>query len=111
VSFLRPHLFASAEPYIWAEIAFVFFFLYETAVIWIIESKRKILSPRQSINLFLGLKVGKIILSLVFATIYAIVVKIELKRFILVFVAFYLAYLLFDTVYLANGEKKVKSDK
>jgi hypothetical protein len=103
---LRPYIFTETTPYIWTEVAIAFFFLYEALVIWITDSKRKTLNSRQSINLFLGLKVGKIILSLVFASIYATVVKIELKRFVLAFVILYLVYLLFDTIYLASGEKK-----
>jgi hypothetical protein len=105
LSFLRPYLFTEVTPYIWTEIAIAFFFLYEAGTIWITDSKRKTLSPRQSINLFLGLKVGKIILSLVLATIYAAAIKIELKRFILVFVAVYLIYLLLDTIYLASKKE------
>jgi hypothetical protein len=52
------------------------------------------------------LKAGKILLSLVFIALYAIAVKVEMKRFVLVFIALYLVYLLFDTFYLAKKEKK-----
>jgi hypothetical protein len=106
LAFTRSYVFAEIKPYNGAEIAIAFFLLYESLVIWITDSKKKTMTPRQSVNLFLGLKVGKMILSLLFVAIYAIAVKVELKRFVLVFVGFYLVYLLFDTIYLANGEKR-----
>jgi hypothetical protein len=86
-------------------VAIAFFFLYEVMVILLTEKKKKTLTPRQSINLFLGLKVGTIILSLAFIAIYALAVKVEMKRFALVFIGLYFIYLLFDTAYLAKKEK------
>jgi len=87
--------------------ALVMFFLYELFVILFTESKGETISPRQSINLFLGLKVGKTILSLLFVIVYAIIVKVELKRFIGVFIALYVIYLLFDTVYWLRRERSL----
>jgi hypothetical protein len=98
------------QPFVWTAAAMSFFFLYEVIVILITEKKRKTITPRQSVNLFLGLKVGKIFLSLVFVTIYALAVKIEVKRFVLIFVLLYFIYLLFDTIYLAKKEKKKLSN-
>jgi hypothetical protein len=98
-------IFMDVKPYIWTEIAIALFLLYETMVILITDKKSKTTTPRQSVNLFLGLKVGKMILSLLFVTVYAIAVKTELKRFVLVFVALYFIYLLFDTIYLAKRTK------
>jgi hypothetical protein len=98
-------IFIDVKSFIWTEIAIALFLLYESMVILITDKKSKTTTPRQSVNLFLGLKVGKLILSLLFVGIYAIAIKIELKRFILVFVALYFVYLLFDTVYLAKATK------
>jgi hypothetical protein len=98
--------FPEMRSFWWTTGAFAFFFLLELMVILLMDKKKKSISPRQSINLFLGLKVGKMILSLLFVAIYAMAVKIELKRFALVFAALYLIYLLFDTVYLMKKEKK-----
>lgn len=103
-------IFAGVQPFVWTAAAMSFFFLYEVIVILITEKKRKTITPRQSVNLFLGLKVGKIFLSLVFVTIYALAVKIEVKRFVLIFVLLYFIYLLFDTIYLAKKEKKKLSN-
>ena len=89
-------------------LAMAMFFLYELFVILFTEAKYKTISPRQSINLFLGFKAGKIILSLLFIVIYVSIVKVERMRFIMVFIALYLIYLLFDTIYLVTREKSIK---
>jgi hypothetical protein len=99
-------IFADVRPFVWTMLAVAFFFLYEVMLILLTEKKRNTITPRQSVNLFLGLKAGKILLSLVFIALYAIAVKVEMKRFVLVFIALYLVYLLFDTFYLAKKEKK-----
>ena len=91
-------------------IAMAMFFVYELFVILFTEAKYKTVTPRQSVNLFLAFKAGKIILSLLFIAIYTIIVKVELMRFIMVFVALYFIYLLFDTIYLVTREKNVKKE-
>jgi hypothetical protein len=98
------------QPFVWTIGAMAFFFLYEIAAILVSEKKRKTITPRQSVNLFLGLKVGKIFLSLIFVTVYALAVRIEVKRFVLIFVLLYFIYLLFDTIYLTKNEKKKLSN-
>jgi len=87
------------------------FLIYEAFVIMFTESKSDSLSQRQSINLFMGFKVGKILLSLLIIAIYAAVVKVELKNFIMVFVTLYFIYLIFDTFYFFNREKDKKKNK
>ena len=89
-------------------IALVLFFLYELFVIIYIEKKSETISPRQSVNLFLGLKVGKTVLLLLFLAVYLAIVKVEIKPFIGVFLALYALYLLFDTIFLLNREKSLK---
>jgi len=86
------------------------FFLYELFVILFTEKISKAINSRQSVNLFLAFKAGKIILSLLFIAIYAAIVKVELRRFILVFIILYFIYLLFDTLYLVSREKKNKKE-
>ena len=101
-------LFENPSLIIWSEIGVVLLFFYEMMVIILTDKKRKVLTGKQSVNFFLGLKVGKIILSLLFIGIFVIAVRIEVKRFVLVFVSIYLVYLLFDTIYLACMEKDSK---
>jgi len=90
-------------------IALAMFFFYALFVILFTENKTKNISSRQTVNLFLGFKVGKILLSLLFLTIYSITVKAELKHFIGVFLILYFIFLLFETVYLLNREKSLKT--
>jgi len=92
-------------------IAMAMFFVYELFVILFTEAKYKTITPRQSVNLFLASKAGKIILSLLFITIYLSIVKVERMRFILIFVILYLIYLLFDTIYLVNRERSIKKEQ
>jgi len=87
--------------------ALILFFLYEVFVIIFTESKSESLSPRQSINLFLGLKVGKTIVALLFLAVYAVIVRSEIKPFIGVFLALYFIYLLFDTIYWLSKERSL----
>ncbi|MCL2652058.1 MAG: hypothetical protein FWD60_13685 [Candidatus Azobacteroides sp.] len=102
--------FPEIRPFLWTIGAIVFFFLYELATILVTDKKIKPISSRQSINLFMGLKVGKFILALTFALIYAIAVKVELKHFLIVFAVLYLIYLAFDTFYFLSVEKKLKKE-
>jgi hypothetical protein len=104
-------LFANTTPTIWTAVAIAILFLCEIMTIFVTDAKREILTANQLINLFLGLKVGKMILSILFIGIYAISVKMEVKRFVLIFLAIYFIYLLFDTLFLVAGEKKLKIKK
>jgi len=100
-------VFEDVHSVIGITFALIMFFLYQLFVIVFTENKGDTVSPRQSINLFLGFKAGKIILSLLFIAIYMIIVKVELKPFIVVFAALFFIYLLFDTVYWINREKSL----
>ena len=101
-------IFEDSRSMVGMTIALVLFFLYELFIIIYTEKRSETLNPRQSINLFLGNKLGKIILLLFFITIYSTIVKVELKSFIMVFLVLYFIYLLFDTVYLLSREKSLK---
>ena len=103
--------FPDIAPFGWAMGAVVFLFICELANILITDRKSNTISARQSVNLVMGLKVGKILLSLLFLLIYWITVKIEIKRFLLVFLTLYLIYLVFDTFYLMSKEKEAKKKK
>jgi hypothetical protein len=104
-------LFPDMRPFGWTIGAIIFLSFYELITIWITDKKGNTISARQSVNLLMGLKVGKILLSLFFILIYSVTVKIEMKHFVLVFLALYLIYLLFDTLYLMSREKEAKKKK
>jgi uncharacterized membrane protein len=82
--------------------AIAMFTVFGLIKVWITESKMKKLTPQQSINFYLILKVGRIFLSLAFIAVYALSVKVELKRFFIVFLVVYFIYLLVNTFYLAR---------
>jgi hypothetical protein len=105
---LQDKLFSHEIVLNWTVGACLFLWIYEWITIKIVEAKNKTVSPRQSINLFMGLKVGKILLSVFFIMIYSFSVKVEMMRFVMVFVGLYLIFLVFDTIYLVLREKEAK---
>ena len=107
----RDMIYTDTFPFWWTFGAITFLFLYELATILIIDKKSNAISAQKSVNLYLGLKVGKILLSVFFVLIYAVVVKLEMKRFIMVFVLLYFIYLVFNTLYLSSREKEAKKKK
>ena len=100
-------VFPDTRMYLALTLTPLFFFVCELITILLVEKNRKNNNPHQLVNLYLGLKVGKILLSLVYIGIYMALVNVELKRFVLVFVLLYFVFLLFDTLYLTNSEKKL----
>ncbi|MDR1562219.1 MAG: hypothetical protein LBS54_03900 [Dysgonamonadaceae bacterium] len=104
----RDELFANSEPYWWCQAGILFLTFYELAVVFIIDKKYKSVSPRQSINLLMGLKIGRILFSGFFVISYLAVVKLETKRFMLVFLTIYLIFLVFDTLFIISRERKAK---
>jgi phosphatidylserine synthase len=105
---LQNKLFVHEVAFWWAVGACLFFCIYEWIAINLVETKKQTDSPRQSVNLFMGLKAGKIILSIFFALIYVLVVKVEVMRFVSVFVTLYLVFLAFDTIFLVYCESEAK---
>ncbi len=86
-----------------------FLFLFESLVICIVDSASKKLGQRKLANLYLLLKVVKILSSLAFVGIYAINNKEGIRSFVLVFVFFYFLFLLFDTLFFSRVEKRLKA--
>ena len=81
---------------------------FELFVIFHSDRKSKSMRKTQSVNLIMGYKTARILISIIFLAVYAFAIKIEVKRFIVVFLALYLIFLLFDTVYLVKREKLLK---
>jgi hypothetical protein len=99
-------LLTNRTPVYWLMGVNIALMLYELMTVFIIEKKRETANPRQLVNMYMGLKVIRLLLSLFFVVVYYFAVGEEMKRFAMVFVVIYLVYLLFDTMYLAKGEKK-----
>ena len=87
------------------------FTLFEIVSVWLIETKSGKIAPRKSVNLLLGIKTGKILLTLLFVAVYALAVKVETQRFLIVFLIIYLIYLFSDTIYLTRREAKLKANR
>jgi preprotein translocase subunit SecY len=86
------------------------FTVIEIVSVWLIEMKSKKIAPRKSINLLMGIKTGKILLTLLFVAVYALAVKAEVQRFLTVFLVLYFIYLFSNTFYLTHREKKLKAN-
>ena len=84
------------------------FTVMEVFTVLFIENKSKKQNLRQSINVLMGMKVGKTLLTLLLFIIYAFTVHVELERFIIVFIILYFIYLFADTIYLTRREKRLK---
>lgn len=99
-------VFNQAAPRRLVYAAIAFFFLYEFATIWVVEKKGRSFTPRRFVNIFMGLKAARILLSLLFVIAYALAGGAGVKRFALVFAALYFIYSLFDTLYLTTRTYK-----
>jgi hypothetical protein len=86
----------------------LFLFAYELSTIFILNKKIKTTSPKRVVSLYMLLKGVKLLLFLAVLVFYMLAVKIETKRFVLVAVAIYFIYLLWDTWFLTSTEKKLK---
>ncbi len=86
----------------------LYFLIIETVIIYVINVGYKKLDKRKLVNLFLSVRVFKIMLSLAFIGIYYFVVKTDIKTFTLVFALFYLVTIGFETWYFFNKERQLK---
>ena len=87
------------------------FTLIEMLSVWLIETKSGKITPRKSVNLLLGIKTGKTLLTLLFVAVYILTVKVETQRFLIVFLILYFIYLFSDTIYLTRREAKLKANR
>jgi hypothetical protein len=103
-------LFVNEIPYYTAIGFILVLFVYEIQTIVIVFKKIKTARPQQIVSLYMMLKVIKIFIFLATLAIYLLAVKIESQRFVLVLVAIYFFYLLFDTCFLTAVEKREKKE-
>ncbi|GHT89150.1 hypothetical protein FACS189474_5560 [Bacteroidia bacterium] len=108
LNIFQDKLFVESTPYYYLAGMILFLFAYELSTIIIVNKKTKTASPRQVVSLYMLLKGTKIFLFLAGLVVYMLTVKIETKRFVLVAVAIYFIYLLWDTWFLTFTEKKLK---
>ena len=101
-------LFTSNEPWVWLTGLFLFLLAYGLSTVFIVRKKKKTAGPQQLVSLYMALKVVRLLIFIGVILVYMLAVKIETKRFVLVAVALYVLYLLFDTLYLTYSEKRLK---
>ena len=89
----------------------IYFLIVETAIVYIINAGYKKLDKRKLVNLFLSIKVFKILLSLIFIGVFYFVVKTGIGYFVTVFALFYLVSIGFETLYFVYKERQLKKKK
>ena len=80
------------------------FFLSGLFLVLVLK-KYRYLSPQKQINLFMLIKLSKMLVWGIVALVYLLGLKVAIKPFVLVFGAFYLFLLAFETFYFYNIEK------
>lgn len=88
----------------------VFFFVLGLILIFNVF-KVKTMEARKTVNLYLMLRVGKILASLLFLLVYWITHKTGLKIFALVFIVFYAIFMFTETYIFYSTEKWIKKTK
>ena len=68
-------------------------------------------NPRKLVNVYMLLKLLKMVIAGIMALIYLLVLHTPLKPFIIVFAAFYMLYLLFETFVFYSFEKQLKKER
>jgi hypothetical protein len=82
----------------------VLFFLSGFVLVFVLKRYRY-LSPQKQINLFLLIKLSKMLVWGTVALVYILVLKVAIKPFVLIFGTFYLILMAFETFYFYNIEK------
>ena len=68
-------------------------------------------NPRKLVNVYMLLKLLKMVIAGIMVLIYLLVLHTPLKPFIIVFAAFYMLYLLFETFVFYSFEKQLKKER
>lgn len=87
-----------------------FFFLLGTIQVSIVEKCRKAM-PQKLALMYLLVRMGRTVLSLVFLLACCIVLREEALRFTLTFAAFYVIYLAYDTWFFGVKGNKINEKK
>ncbi len=68
-------------------------------------------NQRRLVNIYMMLKMSKLLLVLAFILTYYVLVKVNMRLFLLVFAVYYLVYLLLEFYTFYITEKKIKQNK
>ncbi len=99
---LVPHHYFVAYPLIP-----LFFLLFSYLTITLTEMCRK-LSPQRLLRVYMLTRVAKILFSILFMLVYGLLIKINMRDFLLLFIANYLIYLIYDSFFFFIVEKNQK---
>lgn len=89
----------------------IFFFVIGIIFIATVTKSNKNTEEKKILNLYLIIRLIKLLLSGAFGLIYWMIYPNEMKKFILIFGIFYLLYLVFETYTYAKIERRLKQDK
>ena len=68
-------------------------------------------NQRKLVNVYMLLKLLKMVIAAIMALIYLLVLHAPLKPFIIVFAALYMLYILFETYVFYSFEKQIKKER
>ncbi len=105
-AFLPQHYFS------WYPAIPVYFYLFEGYYIYSFDVCRKH-SPNRILSVYMGMKVVKMLLSMLIILFYILFVKVQKESFVLTFFIFYLLTLLNESIffYLFEMNQKKKKEK
>lgn len=96
-------LFTSRLPAIFLLTTTVVFGIFELVTVWLLSKKKS--DSNRNITLFMGLKTGKLLLSLALIMSYLLLINIDTKEFLICFVVIYFVYMAVNIFYLKRLEK------
>lgn len=88
-----------------------FVFVLEVAVLYVVCRGSERLTGQKLANLYMAIKGGKLLLSLLFVGAYMLMVRENVKNFVLVYLVFYLFYVLLEIPFYAEIEQRIKNSK
>lgn len=95
----------------WFSIVALFFLIAETCIMLYVSEVSKKKEKRQMVNVYMLIKIAKILASFVIAGIYLAIDKTNIQGFVIVFILFYLLYLVAETSLFVTIEKHIKENK
>ena len=96
-------IFSSRLPVIFLLATTLLFGIVEVCTVLLMSSKSSKDNTNRSINIFMVLKTGKLLLSL--GLIFILLIKTDTKAFLICFIAIYLIYMAVNIIYMRGLER------
>lgn len=100
---LFPHHYFGGYPFIP-----VFFWTFGVFTIHMVEACRRLV-PKRLLEVYMLLRVMRVVLALMVMLCYGVVVRIEVRAFLLTFIAHYLIFLIYDSWFFFKFEMNRKN--